>query len=140
MSKNGHHKPDEPRARALALVELGHSCEAVGPLVGVHPVTVGRWVKRSRELQEKKPLVERHTRNAMQALDLIQDAMDLIEEDETRQLALKNLMVLNAVGGTSTDKVQKDTEPQQQTQNVAIIVVNAQQPDIIEGEVVDETP
>jgi transposase-like protein len=140
MGKNGHQKPDEPRARALALLELGHSCEAVGPMVGVNPSTVWRWLQRSKEVQGNKPIIERHARNAMQALDLIRDGLDLIEADETKQLALKNLVTLNMIGGTSTDKVQKDTEPQQQTQNVAIIVVNAARPDVIDGEVVDETP
>ncbi len=120
-----HHLPDEPRAKAIALAELGHSYESIGPMVGVTPVTVGRWVARSGEIKGNKPIMDRTYRNTVQALDLIQDGMDVIEEDDTRQLALKNLYQLNAIAGTGTDKLQRENQPTQV--NILTLIQERQQ-------------
>ena len=136
-----HHAPDEPVAQALALVGLGHSYHEVAELVNHSERTVRRWVSRSREVTEgNKPILDKWHRRSSQALDLIEDALNVIEADETGALALKNLPNLNMVGGTGTDKLQKEKE-QSQPRDLAqlVVVINAQQPrpDYIEGEAKD---
>ncbi len=110
-----HHAPDEPKSRALALAGLGHSYESIAPWVGVSAVTVGRWVARSREVKGNKPILDEWTRCSLQALDLIGDGLDCIEKDDTGALALKNLHQLVVVAGTGTDKLQKESAPDQAT-------------------------
>src|SRR3990167_11477359 len=105
-----HHAPDEPVARALALVEQGHSYNEVAELVNHSERTVRRWVARSRELSGNKPILDKWTRRVDQSLALIQDGLDLIEADDSRALALKNLQTLNIIAGTGTDKLLKSTE------------------------------
>jgi len=80
--------------------------------------------------------MDRHARVALQALDLIQDGLDIIEEDDTRTLAYKNLAVLNTLAGTSTDKLQRESSPVSTQQNVLIIVRadRPMEPPAIEGE------
>ncbi len=131
-NQSPHNLPDEPRARAIAMAKLGHSYEEIGSLVGVSGVTIGRWVHRSGELSGNKPVMEKTHRNTLQALDLIANGMDVIEEDTSGDLALKNLMTLNAVAGTGTDKLQKESQPVVQAQNV-IYVFNAAQPEAVES-------
>lgn len=135
---NGHHDaPDEPVARVIALAEQGYSARHAGELVGISERQAQRWVKRSRELTgETNSILDKWKRRSLQALDIIGDGLDLIEEDDTRQLALKNLQTLNIIAGTGTDKLQKDTTPPVQAQNV-LIVVNAARPGVIEGEIVE---
>lgn len=136
-----HYAPDEPRARALALVELGHTNEDAAAVVGVSGRTVGRWIERSQELSENKPILDRWRRVTLQAQDLIRDGLDNIEEDESGQSALKHLKELNFIAGTGTDKLQKDTTPTVTVEKV-LIVVNAARPDeqepIVEARVVDD--
>ena len=124
-----HHAPDEPVARALALVEQGHSYNEVAELVNHSERTVRRWVARSRELSGNKPILDKWTRRVDQSLDLLGDALDLIEADETGSLALKNMPNLNMVAGTGTDKLQKEKEVSQPKDLTQIVfVLNAQQP------------
>ena len=130
-----HHAPDEPRVQAIALVGQGYSHGAAAEIVGRPQTTVSGWVRRSLEAAKgNKPILDRHVRNAIQATDLIADGMDLIGEDDTRQLALKNLQTLNIIAGTATDKLQKESAPSQPG-GVVINFVFKDEP-IIEGEVV----
>lgn len=128
-----HHAPDKPRVRALALRATGHSYPDIAQQVGVSHSTVQRWVQRAELDGETKPLLERHHRNGIQALDLIRDGMDVIEEDESGGLALKNLQTLNIIAGTSTDKLQKESAPPAQQNTQVIIVLGSEKP-VIEGE------
>ena len=144
MTQAPHHAPDEPVARALALVEQGHSYNEVAELVNHSERTVRRWVARSRELSGNKPILDKWTRRVDQSLDLIQDGLDLIEADVSRALALKNLQTLNIIAGTGTDKLLKSveiTQPQNLTQ--VMVILNCEKPEdvsekvqeYIEGEV-----
>src|SRR3990167_313017 len=102
-----HHTSDEPVARVLALVDgEGYSIRGAAAIVGVPPHTAIDWVRRARKLaQGNKPILDKWTRRVDQSLDLIQDGLDLIEADESRALALKNLQTLNIIAGTGTDKL-----------------------------------
>src|SRR3990167_10091629 len=114
-----HHAPDEPVARVLALVDgEGYSIRGAARIVGVSPRTAIDWVRRSRKAaQGNKPILDKWTRRVDQSLDLIQDGLDLIEEDDSKQLALKNLQTLNIIAGTGTDKLQKDQDLQLRNQS-----------------------
>lgn len=134
---NGRHfAPDGPRARLIALTGLGHSVADAAERVGTSERTAYRWLARVRELTDNKPILERWQRVSTQALDLMGDGLDVIEEDDSGKSALKHLKELNFIAGTGTDKLQKESTPTVTAQNV-LIVVNAQKPDVIEGEVVD---
>ena len=124
-----HHAPDEPVARALALVEQGHSYNEVAELVNHSERTVRRWVARSRELTGNKPILDKWTRRVDQSLDLIQDGLDLIEADESRALALKNLQTLNIIAGTGTDKLLKNSEAPQQNLTQVLVILNCESPE-----------
>ena len=148
-----HQAADEPVAKVLAMVALGHSAteaaEVVSREVGVSiPArTAQRWVQRARGLADgNKPILDKWTRRVDQALDLIQDGLDVIEGDETRALALKNLLTLNIIAGTGTDKVLKANDPPQPNNLTQVVVVlnatsredvEARVQDYIEGQVND---
>lgn len=145
MQPGQHPVLDEPVAKVLALTGLGHSAAEAAQLTGVSERQAQRWVQRSRELSGNKPLLDKWTRRVDQSLDLLGDALDLIEKDESGLLALKNMPNLNMVAGTGTDKLQREKE-QSQPRDLAqlVIVLNAAQPietpaepDFIEGEVKD---
>ena len=132
-----HHLPDEPRIQAVVLREQGYSTPHIAEVIGVPQTTVWGWLRRSEEAAKgNKPVMDRHARVALQALDLIQDGLDIIEEDDTRTLAYKNLAVLNTLAGTSTDKLQRESSPVSTQQNVLIIVRadRPMEPPAIEGE------
>ena len=132
-----HQASDEPVAKVLAMVALGHSAteaaEAVSQETGVSiPArTAQRWVQRARGLADgNKPILDKWTRRVDQALDLIQDGLDVIEGDETRALALKNLLTLNIIAGTGTDKILKANEqPQAQNLTQVLVVLNCEKPE-----------
>ena len=140
------HAPDDAVAQVLALTHKGHTAYEAARLVGVPERTAYRWVERSKEVTGNKPILDKWTRRVDQSLDLIQDGLDLIAQDETRALALKNLQTLNIIAGTGTDKLLKSTEitqPQSLTQ--VLVVLNCEKPEdvitkaqeYIEGEVKD---
>ena len=140
-----HPTTDEPVAKVLALAAQGYSGTAAAQAVGVPVRQAQRWITRARQelTPGNKPLLDKWTRRVDQSLDLLGDALDLIEADETGSLALKNMPNLNMVAGTGTDKLQKEKE-HSQPQNLAqlVIVVNAAAPlpepeIVIEGEIVD---
>lgn len=134
-----HHVPDEPRAQALALIERGYTYAHTGEIVGVHESTAWRWHQRSKQAQEKnKPVMDRWVRSTLQAQDLLVDAMDLIEADQTKQLALKHVRDLYCIAGVGSDKLLKDTQPVSiQAQNVIYVFNAAQPPEVVEGELVN---
>ena len=107
-----HHAPDEPRVKVLALAGEGYSQRHIAKLVHVSRGTVGMWVREAEASQGNKPILDKWTRRSLQALDLIGDGLDAIEEDGD---AKKNLMVLNVIAGTGTDKLQKESAPDQAT-------------------------
>ena len=128
MSANA---PNEPVARVLALVDgEGYSIRGAARIVGVPPDTAIGWVRRARKLtQGNKPILDKWTRRVDQSLDLIQDGLDLIEQDDSRALALKHLQTLNIIAGTGTDKLQKATEaPQQGNLTQVLVILNCDQP------------
>src|SRR3990167_2221914 len=134
--------PDDPAARVLALVEgEGYSASKAAEIVGVPGRTARMWVRNAMPLTaDNKPILDKWRRRVGQALDLIEDGLDKIEEDDTGQAALKNLTTLNIIAGTGTDKLQKEKEQSQPRDLTQIVfVLNAQQPipDYIEGEVKD---
>ncbi len=128
-----HHAPDEPRVRALALSMQGYSQRHIAKLVGIPRDTVGLWVREAEANLGNKPILDKWTRRSLQALDLIGDGLDEIEKDGD---AKKNLMVLNVIAGTGTDKLQKDTQPIQ-AQNITVNFIVQTDPRTIEGEVVE---
>jgi hypothetical protein len=81
-----------------------------------------------------KPILDKWTRCSLQALDLIGDALDKVEEDDSGNLALKHLKDLNIIAGTGTDKLQKESAPPQPG-GVTVNFIFKDAP-IIEGEVV----
>ena len=136
--------PDELPAKVLALVEgEGYSARAAGRAVGVPEDTAVEWVRKAREAtQGNKPLMDRWHRRVSKSLDLMERGLDVIEEDESNQLAYKSLQTLNIIAGTGTDKLLKESEkPSIQAQNVTINVYGEPPPQltdgIIEGEVND---
>ena len=137
MTQAPHHAPDEPVARALALVEQGHSYNEVAELVQHSERTVRRWVARSRELSGNKPILDKWTRRVDQSLDLIQDGLDLIEADESRALALKNLQTLNIIAGTGTDKLLKNSEAPQQNLTQVLVILNCESPEDVSTKVTE---
>ena len=104
--------PDDPAARVLALVEgEGYSASKAAEIVGVPGRTARMWVRNAMPLTaDNKPILDKWRRRVDQALDLIEDGLDKIEEDDSGQAALKNLTTLNIIAGTGTDKLQKDQE------------------------------
>ena len=145
MTQPGEHPTiDEPVAKVLALAAQGYSGTAAAQAVGVPVRQAQRWITRARQelTPGNKPLLDKWTRRVDQSLDLLGDALDLIEADETGSLALKNIPNLNMVAGTGTDKLQKEKEVSQPKDLTQIVfVLNAQQPiqddQYIEGEVKD---
>ena len=128
-----HHAPDEPRVRALALASQGYSKAHIAELVGIPRTTVGLWVREAEAAAGNKPILDKWTRRSLQALDLIGDGLDEIEKDGD---AKKNLMALNVIAGTGTDKLQKDTQPIQ-AQNITVNFIVQADPRTIEGEIVE---
>ena len=126
-----HHAPDEPRVKVLALAGEGYSQRHITKLTSIPRRTVGLWVREAEAAQGNKPILDKWTRRSLQALDLIGDGLDAIEEDGD---AKKNLTVLNIIAGTGTDKLQKESAPSQPG-GVVINFVFKDEP-IIEGEVV----
>ena len=113
MTQPGEHPTiDEPVAKVLALAAQGYSGTAAAQAVGVPVRQAQRWITRARQelTPGNKPLLDKWTRRVDQSLDLLGDALDLIEADETGSLALKNMPNLNMVAGTGTDKLQKDQD------------------------------
>lgn len=135
MSKNQakHHAPDEPKSRALALKEQGYSQRHIAELVSTPRSTVALWIREAEAVQGNKPILDKWTRRSLQALDLIGDGLDAIEEDGD---AKKHMQTLNMIAGTGTDKLQKESAPPQHNTQV-IIVLDAKKPEIIEGEIVE---
>ena len=104
--------PDDLPAKVLALVEgEGYSARAAGRAVGVPEDIAVEWVKKSREAtQGNKPIMDRWHRRVSKSLDLMERGLEVIEEDESNQLAYKSLQTLNIIAGTGTDKLQKDQD------------------------------
>ncbi|KKK61536.1 hypothetical protein LCGC14_3013330 [marine sediment metagenome] len=119
-----HHAPDEPRVKVLALAGEGYSKVHIAELTRIPRATVTSWIREAEAVIGNKPILDKWTRRSLQALDLIGDGLDAIEEDGD---AKKNLMVLNVIAGTGTDKLQKESAPTVQVDKV-LIIVNAEKP------------
>ena len=136
MSKNqaAYHAPDEPKTRALALAQEGHSGRYIANKVGHPHATVAGWIRKAHEeTQGNKEVLSKWTDLTLQAQDLMGDGVDAIQRDGD---AKKHLQTLLYIAGTGTDKLQKESAPPQQNTQV-IIVLDAKKPDIIEGEIVE---
>jgi transposase-like protein len=142
MSNNGDkHYPDEPKGQVLALASQGFAGTAIAERLDLPARTVQRWIARWREISPEEEYPEVHNdwyRLTRRAQDNLHTALDQMEEEGSQ---LKHYSQISLQAGLGTDKITKSREvAQPQTQNVAIIVVNAARPDVIDGEVVDETP
>ena len=138
MAKNQapHHAPDEPVAQAIALREQGYSYYHIADIVGHPEPTVRGWCHQSEVTQGNKAVLDKWTRRTLQAQDILETALDVIQGDTSGALALKNLYQVNAIAGTGTDKLQRESNPTSAQQNV-LIIVKADRPiqlDAIEGE------
>lgn len=151
-----HHAPDEPKVQLLALRDQGYSMAAASELVGVCERTGWNWWNRCREVARNQEIPEiqdgwvrvvRRAQGVQHAvLDVMEDVASVYhDEDATKdarllagRTLLKHAAMPNFYAGTGTDKLQKDSTPQVNAQNV-LIVVNAAKPDTIdvESEVVD---
>jgi hypothetical protein len=132
---------------------------AASELVGVCERTGWNWWNRYREVarnQEIPEIQEDWVRVVRRSQGMQHTVLDITEgyavvlandhpgplAEIARQTAAKEIIkhaaMYNFYAGTGTDKLQKDTTPTVQAQNV-LIVVNAQKPDelIVEGEVID---
>ena len=120
-----HYAPDAPRVRVLALAGEGYSKVHIAELTRIPRATVTSWIREAEAVIGNKPILDKWTRRSLQALDLIGDGLDAIEEDGD---AKKNLMVLNVIAGTGTDKLQKESAPNAVT-NVQINFISQKNPD-----------
>lgn len=148
MSQAPHHAPDEPKVRALALRDEGYSCEAIGPMVGVTGRTVQNWVARFRkvsrnqetpEIQDDWVRIVRRSQGVQHAvLSVVEGYATIAQNDGVGPLAdiarivaskelLKQGLLANVYSGTGTDKLQKESTPTVNAQNV-LIVLNAERP------------
>ncbi len=152
-----HHAPDEPKAQLIVLRGQGYSMAAASELVGVCERTGWNWWNRYREVarnEENSEIQDDWVRVVRRSQGMQHVVMDIAEGYATiltndhpgplaeiaRQTAAKEIIkhaaMYNFYAGTGTDKLQKESTPPTQATNV-LIVVNAQKPDVIEGEVVD---
>ena len=128
MAKNQaeHHAPDEPKVRALALAQEGHSGRYIANKVGHPHATVVGWLRKANEaIQGNKEVLSKWTDLTLQAQDLMGDGVDAIQRDGD---AKKHLQTLLYIAGTGTDKLQKDTQPIQ-AQNIQINFISQKAPD-----------
>jgi len=136
--------PDDPVARVLALVNgEGYSIRSAARRENVPTTTAWEWVQKANASEQgNKPILDRWQRKVARSLDLMDIGLDIIQEDDSGLLALKNLTTLNIIAGTGTDKLQKEKE-QSQPRDLAqlVIIINAQEPPqdepVIEGEIID---
>ena len=130
----------DTKAQALTLLRLGKPASHVAVELEIPERTVSHWALRWREIAAEegdKTLSDEDYRLSIRVGELIHEALDQMEG---REDLYKYLVPLNIVRGTSIDKILKRREakhPPAQAQNV-LIVVNAQRPETIEGEVVRE--
>ncbi len=93
------------KAQAIALVATGVSSEKVAVELALHPRSVQRWVKRSREMSAKETLPDDIRAEDLALIrrsqELINDAYDDMEDTG---VSLKHLISLNAIKGTAQDK------------------------------------
>lgn len=129
----------ETKAQALALLELGNPASHVAQELSIPERTVSRWAGRWRQMAAEEGdriLTDEDYRLAVRTSQLLHDALDQMEGKED---LWKYLVPLNIVRGTSIDKILKRKEAKQPVQATnVLIVVNAQKPETIEGEVVRE--
>ena len=134
------------KAQALALLELGKPASHVAQELVIPVRTVQRWAVGWREMAAKegdKALTDRDYRLSIRVEELLHVALDQLEE---RGELYKQLIPLNAIRGTSVDKILKRQEakhqPQAQAQSIQInFIVQPPPPDrddAIEGEVIEE--
>jgi len=130
-----HHAPDAPVAQAIALREQGYSYYHIAEIVGHPEPTVRGWCHQSEVTQGNKAVLDKWTRRTLQAQDILETALTLIQDDTSGQLALKNLYQVNAIAGTGTDKLQRESSPTSISVDKVLIVYNAKEPAVtIEGE------
>ena len=99
--------PLEVRTQAIALYRQCLNAERVAHELNLDPSTVQRWTRRYRQLlpeQEDAKLLDDDYRLASDSGDLLHDALDHIKESGP-EMAVKFIMPLNAVRGTSIDKI-----------------------------------
>ncbi len=97
----------EQKAQAIALVQSGTTSSKAAALLGLQERSVQLWVKEFRETSAKEgdPLLnEQSVRIAQRAGELIEVALEHIAE-QGPETAHKSLFVLNALRGTSVDKM-----------------------------------
>ena len=99
--------PLELRTQAIALYRQCLNASQVARELGLEERTVSNWCRRFRELsteQEDAKLLDDDYRLASDSGDLLHDALDHIKEAGP-EMAVKFIMPLNAVRGTSIDKI-----------------------------------
>ena len=69
-----------------------------------------RFVSESSVEGRSRPKSLDAQRKVARSLDLMDIGLDLIQEDDSGQLALKHLTTLNIIAGTGTDKLQKEQD------------------------------
>jgi hypothetical protein len=100
--------PDHVKARALALLAMGHTPRQISALVPVEWRTIYEWKNAalahdsSLEEEDRRQLV-REYRIADMADAVIIDSLDYLQE-QGPQLSHKYLIALNAVANTARDK------------------------------------
>ena len=123
--------PDDLPAKLLALVDgEGYSIEGAAKQLAVNPRTAWDWVQQAKEITSgNKPILDRWHRRVSKSLDLMQRGLDVIDQDDSNQLAYKSLQTLNIIAGTGTDKLQKQSD-QLQPQNLTqvLVILNCDQP------------
>ena len=116
MQRQGSRYDRETRATALAIATETSAANA-GRELDVPERTVRNWVQhynaesgRNEWAEDNHDVIERSTSKIMQG-------MDEIPEGQT----YRHLMALNAIRGTSIDKLQKQSTPQGST-NIQVFV------------------
>lgn len=97
----------EQKAQAIALVRTGTSCAKAASLLGLPERSVQLWLREFRETSAKQddPLLnDQSLRIAERSGELIEIALEHIAEMDPADTH-KALFVLNAVRGTSIDKM-----------------------------------
>ncbi len=122
MNYPPHRYTEEERAQAVALVRSGMSAARASDELGFPERSVQRWVAEYREMSAKEddPLLTPGTyRIAQRSTELIEAGLEYMAEQGT-ETAFKSLFVLNAIRGTSIDKLMGAKRAVGQTGSITI--------------------
>ena len=135
----------ETKAQVLALVHQGVPADRAGREHGIPERTAQFWAARMRQVaanETDRELLDEDYRIALRTGDLIQDALDIIQEDGS---AAKHLTQLTIARGISLSKITESKSISRPSLTITLIAERTQsfkelETACIEGEAHDVTP